>query len=191
MADTSKQAQWRILSGICLAAAGLFLLTALVLTFNSGIDLRKELPGEGGDIGPFTIAEPWTVLEIEVFHPVVDNHWSFVTGSLLSADGSYLIGFGDELWYASGYDSGRWVETDYRYDTKLTVREAGTYTLHFDTESDVDPSSLRPMTVTVEEKLGSVIPHLVAGILLIIAGIVLNLRNGGTLQRVFQEASGT
>lgn len=190
MAMNDKQAQWRTLSGICLIAAALFLFTAFVLDFGTGIDLREQLPGEGGTIGPLRIEEPSTVLEIEVYQPVTDNHWSFVTGALLSADESYLTGFGDELWHASGYDQGYWVETEYSYETKLTIREPGTYYLRFTTESDTDPATLASITVEVEEDFGSSLPHLLGGILLIVIGIVINLRNSGTLRRVFQEASG-
>ncbi|MDN5848981.1 MAG: hypothetical protein L0H63_04990 [Nitrococcus sp.] len=190
MEKTEKQAQWRTLSGICLIAAALFLITAFVLDFGTGIDVVKHLPGNGGKIGPLRIEEPYTVLEINVYQPVSDNHWSFVTGALLDANGSYLTGFGDELWHESGYDDGgRWAETDYSYDTKLTVREPGTYYLRFTTESDANPAKLISITVGVKEVFASSLPHLLAGIVLILIGIVINLRSGGTLRRVFQEAS--
>lgn len=189
MEKNEKQAQWRMLSGICLIAAAVFLITAFVLDFGAGIDLRRQIPATGGEIGPIQIEEPRTVLEIEIYQPIADDHWSFVTGALLTADGRYLTGFGDELWHASGYDGGYWVETEYRYDTKLTIRESGTYRLRFTTESDADPATLPAITVEVEEKLASSLPHLLGGIVLLVIGIVINLRNGGPLRRVFQEAS--
>lgn len=189
MEKQNKQAQWRTLSGICLLAAAVFLITAFALSFGVGLDVRKYLPGQGGRIGPLKIDEAYTVLEIEVYQPVSDNHWSFVTVALLGADGRYLTGFGDELWHASGYDGGYWVETEHSYDTKLTVREPGTYYLRFTVESDVNPATLPQMTVEVEEAFGSSLPHLLGGIVLIVIGIVINLRNAGTLRRVFQEAS--
>lgn len=190
MTKQEKQAQWRTLSGVCLVAAVLFLLTAFVLSFGAGIDIRRQLPGDGGKIGPIHIDEPFTVLEIEIYQPVADNHWIFVTGALLNAQSQYLTGFGDELWHASGYDGGYWSQAVRSYDTRITVREAGNYFLRFTTETDARRGQLPPMTVTVEENFASSLPHLLVGILLIVVGIVVNLRFGGTLQRVFQETSG-
>jgi hypothetical protein len=186
--ESNRRSQWRRLSGVCLAAAAVFLVTAFIMNINAGVNLEQKVPAEGGLVGPIRIGEPFTVLEVDVQHFTPNNKWSFVTGELLDADKNYLTGFGDEMYHETGYDSeGRWVATDYKFSSKLTVRQPGDYFLKFNVESNAPVGNLRPVNVTVEEKLASALPHLVGGVLLIIIGFIMNIKSGGLLSRLFQE----
>jgi hypothetical protein len=184
----NKQAQLQKLSLVFLAAAALFLVTALIMNINTGVSVEQTLPPTGGLVGPLQVDERFTVLEITVTQRIFNNHWSFVTGQLLDANKDYLTGFGDELYHETGYDAdGRWVATEHRYDAKLTVRKPGKYYLKFTTDSDARPAQLPPIRVNVEEKLASSIPHFVGGVLLILVGVFMNIKSGGSLTRLFQE----
>lgn len=151
---------------VCLITAGFF-------SISRGTSIQKNLPLEGGIVGPIEVKKDTTVYLIRVFQFIRnDNDWSAVTGNVLDQDKNYLFGFGQEFWKESGYDSdGRWTESKTKYDMKVTLPK-GTYYLEF--ETDRSPGVDSGISVSVSKKMGSSLPFLIAGILALILGVVMN-----------------
>ncbi len=101
------------------------------------------------------------------------NHWSFVTVEVLADDGTYLTGFGVEFWHESGYDEGRWEESDTRESAFVTIPEAGTYTLAVLTESSAAPTRLSPVRMTFARTLGDPWPLRTGGWVTLVLGVAL------------------
>lgn len=180
------RAATRKLSNILLAFSVVYFVTALVLDFNSGLLKKEELPGNGGIVGPVQVAGAGTVLEIKIAQHLYKNRaWSFVTGELLDANKSYLTGFGDELYYEEGWDDGRWVEAERDFEDKLTIRKAGQYYFKFNVESNEPVDQLPALRVEISKKVASSVPHFAGGMILLIIGVILNLRSGGLLRNLF------
>lgn len=174
----------KYLSRVFLTAAIVYLITALFLDSNGSISMLNSLPGSGGMIGPVTVKQADTVVEIEIKQNLGrNNEWSFITGELLDANHEYLTGFGDELYYETGYDDeGRWTESENDYDNKLTIPNPGDYYFNFVVESNFPLEELPGMSVRIESKVGSSVPHFAAGMILLIIGALLNFFGGGILR---------
>ena len=174
----------RLGSGVVIAIGVISLMTAAYFTSGERLT-RQTVPPNGGIVGPLRLDEPGTVLEVHVQQPQnarsgttdvfgTSSTWSFVSGEVLDDEHEYLFGFGDELWAETGYDGSSWSEAKSSYDLKVTIPEAGTYFLGFETESppNVQPSDV---TVTIDRKRGSAIPHFVLGIGAVLLGLFLSL----------------
>ena len=164
---------------VCLITAGLF-------SISRGASIQQNLPPEGGIVGPLEVKKDNTVYLINVFQFVRnDNDWSAVTGNVLDQDKNYLFGFGQEFWKESGYDSdGRWTESKTTYDMKVTLPE-GNYYLEF--EADRSPTIDSGISVSVSKKMGSSLPFLVAGILSLILGVVINEFANQTIVKIVEQ----
>lgn len=101
------------------------------------------------------------------------NYWSFVTVEVLDDDGDYLTGFGVEFWHESGYDEGRWEESDTRESAFVTIPKAGTYTLAVLTESNADRGRLSPIQMAFERTLGDPGPLRTGGWVALVLGVAL------------------
>jgi hypothetical protein len=151
-------------------------LTSCAMNWEGDVDIEEQLPANGGTLGPIEVKEAGTVLEVHVEQRIQQGagrsfkRWSFVTSELLGADKQYLTGFGGGFWHEAGYDEGYWREQDASYQNKITVPEAGRYYLRFKTESDVTPSELSDIQVSVESNVGSSLPHHVAALLAFVVG---------------------
>jgi hypothetical protein len=185
----NKRKSTRNLSYILLGFSVLFLVTALVLDSDVGVLAREELPGSGGLVGPVRIGENNSVVEVQIAQYLTRNRqWSFITGELLDSNKRYLTGFGDELWYEEGRDSeGRWVESDRNFEDKLTIRKRGQYYFKFNVESNASPDRLPNIRVEIAKKMASSVPHFAGGIILLIVGVILNIKGGGLLASLFSD----
>lgn len=141
-------------------------ITGFILSFNTGVKESATVSEDGALIGPFTIEEDNTVLQMEVNRSIQGETWSFITLELLDEDQNYLMGFGDELYYETGYDSdGRWTASKQSYDQKFTIPEKGEFYLRAVTENGSQiPSEYGDIKVTIKEQIASSIPQVIAGI---------------------------
>jgi hypothetical protein len=154
-------------------------ISALAVNLSVGERLERRLDASGGLVGPITVQEDGSVLQIEVRQNPGNQSWSFVGGEVLDAGKNYLFGFGDEMWHETGYDSdGRWSETKNSYDIKVRLPQ-GQYYLNFSGEKQPgsNPGSVR---VTVEEKLGSSIPFWILALLALLAAVFCYRRSEAT-----------
>lgn len=193
--DSSSSAVIRLGSYAVIGVGVISLLTAAY--FSSGERLtRQTIPATSAMIGPIQITEPGTVLEITVQQALVapsdpygggGSTWSFVGGEVLDDEHEYLFGFGGELWAESGFDGSYWTESDTTYDLKVTMPEAGTYYLGFNTESDpnIQPNDI---TVTIDRKRGSAIPHFVLGLVGVVFGFFMSLIASKPVQAILGGA---
>lgn len=148
------------------------LISALVVNFSRGKSISKSLPLQGGIVGPIQVKKDRTVYLVEVSQHVSYGQWSSVTGNVLDQDKNYLFGFGEEFWAESGRDSeGPWAESKNNYKMKMTLQK-GTYYFKFESERSRYVSG--NITILVHQKRGSPLPFLIAGILALISGVVLN-----------------
>lgn len=112
--------------------------------------------GEKKVLGPIKVKSPNSVYWIDVKQSIPMYAWSSVSVEVLDEDEEYLMGFGDEFWAESGYDSdGSWSETYNDYRGRITLPEAGTYYLGLEVESMQGVST--PISVKVYPKRGSTI----------------------------------
>lgn len=139
--------------------------------------LKETLQSEGGIIGPINVKKDKSVYEITVYQPISwDGEWSHISGELLDEKKEYLIGFGDEFWKESGYDSeGHWSESKTKYDSKLTIPKKGIYYFKFVGEKSKRVNS--NIYVTIEQKRASALPSFAFGILSLIVGIFLSWKS--------------
>jgi len=148
------------------------LISALFVNFSRGKSISKSLPLQGGIVGPIQVKKDRTVYLVEVFQRVNYGQWSSVTGNVLDQDKNYLFGFGEELWAESGRDSeGTWAESKNSYKMKMTLQK-GTYYFEFESERSRNVSG--NITILVHRKRGSPLPFLIAGIIALIIGVVVN-----------------
>lgn len=135
------------------------------------------------EIGPLYTKRFNTVFHIEVEADLPLPSWSFVEGQVLDKNKNYLFAFGQEFWHEQGRDSdGYWRQADDTYSISLTLPEPQTYYLSFDTSGNTLPNKVK---FTVSTRMGSSIPHLWFGILLILIGIVLNEKENGTIRNIW------
>ena len=164
--------------------AMLSLLTALGFSLSTGGVVSETLPPTGGIIGPITVEKDRTVYQITVAQPVPDGRWNHIEGAVLDADKNHLFSFGEEFWAESGYDDeGAWSERKTDYDIKVTLQK-GTYYLGFTPENPRIGGGIR---ITVDQKGGSAVPFVTAGVISLIIGVILNEKAKGTIGRKLQN----
>lgn len=175
-----------------IAFAIVSLITSFFLNHIGTTQLFKDhVSGQGATLGPIHIAQDGTTLAVAVRQPLPTNSWSFLTFSLLDENKRYLTGFGDGLWDETGVDGGySWHEADETFSAKITVPDDGTYYLALKPESSLPAQKLaqHSIFVTVTAQSYSPIPHLAAGIIALIVGVLLNLSGGGLLVRALRES---
>lgn len=162
-------------------------ITALVMNSNSSKSLNKSIPVSGGEIGPFTVEKDKTVVELKARQPLEYGHSSYVSGDVLDQNKNHLFSFGKEFWAETGYDmDGHWSESDTSMKSKFTLQQAGTYYIRLTSEhsqqncSDIDLACQdrakkvnANISVSVSQKRGSSLPHLIAGIFGLLIAVVL------------------
>lgn len=133
----------------------------------------KRVPTQNYElIGTFKVTRANQVFRIEVSADVQVNRWSFVEAELLDAEKDYILSFGQELWHEVGADSdGTWEEADEIYEMKLTIPQPGVYYLNIKAQGPVGANFIK---VAIGRSHGSSIPHLIFGILTLLAGLVIN-----------------
>lgn len=155
------------------------LITAFILTFIGNSRLfHDSVSARGGIIGPMTIQQAGTILDIDVNQSLPVNHWSFVSLSLLDKDMTWLMGFGGEFWHEKGYDSEGyyWNESDRKYDATITIPKAGTYYFQVKPESNMTSRQTlgNKISISVDKQGYSSIPHMAAGIIAIVLAFIFS-----------------
>jgi len=157
---------------VLIAFGCICLISALAVNFSRGKSIVKSLPSQGGIVGPIQVKKDRTVYLVEVLQQVSNGDWSSVTGNVLDQNKNYLFGFGEEFWKESGRDSeGPWTESKNKYKMKVTLQK-GTYYFEFESERSRNVSG--NIKIVVNRRIGSSLPFLIAGILALIIGVVLN-----------------
>lgn len=172
-----------------LGFGALCLVTAFFLSFAGGETLvdKQAVPASGGVVGPFTIEEGGTVLDVEVEQTLPLQTWSYVSLGLLNENKQWLIGFGGEFWHEAGRG---WEEADREYEATLTIPDDGRFYLQVKPDTDMSARQAKgnPIYVEVATQGFSTIPHFGAGILAILLGLIFNVIGGGKLFGVLQES---
>ena len=157
---------------IIIAFSMICFITSLAMGQTRGKSIYKTFPSEGGLVGPITIEKDSTVAEIKFGQDLPYGAWSSISGEVLDENQKFLYNFTKELWAESGYDSeGGWSEKDTNGSTKITFKKKGTYFLKIVTETSLGVRN--QVTARIDQKRGSSLPHLIAGIFSLIIGIIL------------------
>ncbi len=164
----------------------LSLLTAFIYSIETqGVANTSFRPTNAADnlpvIGPINIRKDNETYVINVKAALSSQSWSYIGGDVLDANKEYLFSFGKELSYYSGRD---WTELDNEYSMNVTFPKSGTYYLKFNTDNSRNPKKI---VVKVGKKLGSSIPHMWFGIILLIIGIVMNEIKNRTIKNVIDK----
>lgn len=190
--SNDKKVTWQRQLVIPLLGFGvLCLLTAFVLSFIASDELLvQKVPATGGIVGPFTITDDGTVLDVEVSQALPLQTWSDVSVGLLDARKQWLIGFGGEFWHESGYDGGRWEEADSEYHASLTIPDDGRYYLQVKPQNNLRASAPGNHAITVRANTRgfSTIPHFAVGIVAIVLGLLLSFISGGGIFAALKES---
>lgn len=191
MRKTKHSGTMGLLSIILIGFAVLCLVTAFILNHVGQKELLStRVAGQETTLGPIRIPQDDTVLEVEVRQSLPTDSWNFLTFALLDEHKRYLTGFGQELWDEDGRDSdGYWHESENSFDAKVTVPDDGIYYLAIKPESSLPPARLAQQAVFVKvtAQAFSPIPHLAAGVITLILGVMLNFSAGGFLARALRE----
>ena len=107
-----------------------------------------------------------------------------MTIELLDSEKEYLSSFGGEFWQYAGVDNEgyHWEEGDDTYEAGVRIPSPGTYYLQLETESNVEPSQLSPISVTLSEQTrwGAPTPLQAAGYVTFFLGLILVIIRRGT-----------
>ncbi len=123
------------------------------------------------EMGPIVVKQRNTSYAITVKADLSAQSWAYISGEVLDEKKEYLFSFAKELSYYSGRDSeGAWKELNDDYTMDVTFPKKGTYYLKFSIESDRIPRNVK---IKVAQKVGSSMPHMWYGIILIFLGIVM------------------
>lgn len=190
--NETKPRSWKQRLILPLMAFGIAcLITSFFLGFVASEDImtNQVVPASGGIVGPFTIEDNGTVLEIEIDQRLPLQTWSFVSVALLDENKQWLIGFGDEFWHESGYDGGYWEQSVNQYEANLTIPDDGRYYLKIKPQTDMRPAvaTKHDIYVSMTTRGFSTIPHFAAGIIAIIISLILNFMTGGGLFAMLKE----
>ncbi len=137
------------------------------------------LPGD--TLGPIEVPHNNMRMAVRVRQPIEAGagrryqRWSFVTVELLDENKEYLSSFGGGFWHYAGYDGESWEEEDEAYQTTLRMPSAGTYYIRLQTEANVDPSELGPVSFEMHERAwwGNPLPIRIAAYLAFFFGGLL------------------
>lgn len=138
-------------------------------------------------VGPLKVRKANEVLFVRVEADIAKDGWTFVESEVLDERKDYLFSFGKELWHETGVDDeGPWTEADRDYEMKITIPVRGTYYLNIKTQGDLTPDTLH---VKVGSAIGSSLPHLWFGIVVLLIGLVLNEAANRTILRLMDRFS--
>lgn len=178
---------WKTVSSVFIVFGLIGLFTSWVFNYHSIKLLAKEeyatisLQDDLKRVGPIQ-AKKGDSVEVKITADMADRQsWAFIQGEVQNATGDYLFSFGDELWHESGYDSdGAWTDYKRDYSIDITFPEPGEYYLKFRYESGLmgafaPVDTVAGIKVLVFAKPGSSIPHLIFGIITLLAGVIMQI----------------
>ncbi len=152
--------------------AALCFATALYLNGSTGKKIKQNVPSTGELIGPIKTNKDGQVYAINFSQNVAYGTWSSVSIDVLDDNKKFLYSFGKEFWAERGYDGGHWTESKTKSDTKITFKKKGTYYLKLSSKSSKTNPSTANISISIDQKRGSHLPHLVMGIFSLIVGIL-------------------
>ena len=156
---------------IFIGFAILCFLTAYYMNGNRDVLVNESVTLSGGEVGPIQVDKKNSVYALYAQHKVGYGKWSYVSAELLDQKKNYLFSFGKEFWEERGYDSdGAWSESDTEMSSKFTIKERGTYYIRLKSENG--PYVDSAIRVKIVKKRGSSLPHMVAGIIALIIGVI-------------------
>ncbi len=182
--DLNKIASVFIIFGV------LSIITSFIFTMDRSKIVEKSLhPYKNNssklEIGPINTKKYKESYSIKIKAALFRQSWSFVEGVVLDNNKEYLFSFGKELSSYSGYDGeGYWAEVKNNYAMNITFPKPGIYYLIFSTTGGTVPDQVK---ISISKKIGSGIPHLIFGILLIIMGIIINEIRNRTISILLSE----
>ncbi len=174
------------------AAFGILaLLTALV--YGGGGEPLIPAAGAAGDgyqtvrfnetVGPVSVREADTVLDIRVSKPLPQRSWAYVEVEILDEDKTRLLSLGDEVWRDSGVDQdGAWSENVTRYSGSVVLDEPGRYYFRVVGEPG-SPGVDERVGLAVAAGGGSTVLFWVAGLTALAIAFVLHTRHRRSLNR--------
>lgn len=171
------------IGGKVLLGFGLACLLAVIgMTLRSSrFHFEREAAPVSDTLGPIEVPHDNMRMAVRVRQPIEAGagsryqRWSFVTIEFLDENKEYLSSFGGEFWHYAGYDGENWEEEDEGYQTTLRMPSAGTYYIRLQTEANVDPSELGPVSFEMYERAwwGNPLPIRIAAYLAFFFGGLL------------------
>ncbi|MDX8384038.1 MAG: hypothetical protein R8M45_08150 [Ghiorsea sp.] len=185
---------WGSVASVLIVFSLLSFVTAWVYSFNTESieipDIYQGWEKNAALTGPIHSKKSHETYQIRVKAMNMPlQSWSYVEGQVLDKNKEYLFSFGKGLWNESGRDSEGyyWHEADDAYEISITLPQAGDYYLQFSAESNQQPEII---AVTVSKRMGSSLPHFWFGVLLLIAGVVLNEVKNRTMRKMVTAMNG-
>lgn len=189
---TSEDINFSVIVKVLIVFGIISLFTAFIFSIETGEIASKEMKlslfrSDSMQVGPFDVNKNNQSLKVSFKIDLQSQSWTVVSGKVLNENKEYLFSFSKELSYYSGRDSeGSWSELDDSYSMSLTFPKKGKYYLDIDLEFDRKPSTLK---VWISKKLGSHIPHMIFGILLVILAIIINEVKNQTISKMIIKAN--
>lgn len=177
---------------VLIVFAAINLLTAFVFSAETGkVASYKITPplisSQPTEIGPINIKKDKQSLNVSFKADIQGQSWVVVRGEALDKNKKYLFSFTKELSYYSGRDSdGSWSERDDSYSMNLTFPKKGDYYFKINLDYNKKPRSVKVM---FNNKIGSHIPHMVFGIILLISAIVINELKNNSIRKMIVAAN--
>lgn len=161
--------------------------TSLQMEYKTVANRNYNYLQEGSLYGPIKVKKGQSKICTIKANFSGDNTSTYLSGEVLDEDKDTLYEFGKDFWHESGYDSdGYWSESERNMKADLTFSEEGTYYIQFNTENN----SMYNISVKIEVKKGSGIPHLMMGtIVLIILSVLFFLKNRLWLEEFADKAN--
>lgn len=147
-------------------------VTALYLNGSTGNKIKQSVPSSGKIIGPIETNKNGQVYEVSFSQSVKFGNWSAVSIDVLDKDKKFLYSFGKEFWAEKGYDQGHWSESETKSNAKITFKDKGIYFLKLRSESPKLNPTKAKISISVDQKRGSHLPHLILGIFSLVIGVL-------------------
>ena len=154
-------------------------ITSCSFSLDAGKAITFQTPVTGSPVGhPFKVPKDGAVylaMIVQSSSGLPSNSgWSDIEIEIMDKDENSLFSFGGDVWRASGYDEGPWVESKNRFKMKFTIPKKGDYLIGVTAENNTRGiySFNNPISVTIKPKVASTLPFLIMGIIAFIGGVI-------------------
>ncbi len=164
----------------------IYSVTCLITAFIMDAPIKTEkfdVPKTGMTLGPYVVPDNNAVYYFEFEQMMKVNNWSYLTIEILDQNKEFLYAFGDEFWNESGYDGGKWHESDTKYETKFTIHKKGTYYFDLITEAS-NMDDMQKIKMKLSQVRGSSLGFYWLSIISLGLAILLNEINRQTIIRM-------
>ena len=159
-------------------------VTSFTFSFDAGKAITFQTPVKGSSEGyPFKVPENNSVYLATIVQSSGglpnNSGWSDIEIEIMDKNENGLFSFGGDIWRASGYDEGHWVESKNKFKIKFTIPQKGDYLIGVTAENNVRNvhGFNSPITVTIKPKVASTLPFLITGIFAFIGGVIVGYIN--------------